>query len=77
MHTNGIKVVFGIPKEIKQIVNAPPGKQRLKMRPRKFTSLYVKTDDGIQHYALEDRGDCWHVNPALRQGMNCRLELEQ
>ncbi len=68
-----IRVVFGVPKEIKPIVNAPAGKQRLRLRNKCAAQLFVKTLEGIRHFVLVDDGDVWRVDYALEQGRNKRL----
>lgn len=64
-------VVWGV-QPIKPIVNAPAGKQRIRMRNRDCARLFVRDGDSIRHFILEDCGDFWRVNPSLEQGANYR-----
>lgn len=68
---SGIRPVLGI-KPIKPIHNAPPGKQRLRMRNNSVAKLFVRTADSIRCFVLEDRDHYWSVNPNLEQGANHR-----
>ena len=65
----GRRIVFGVRPPL-PIINAPPGRQRLKMRNKSAARLYVKTDSSIREFVLEDRGDHWFVDPKLEQGSN-------
>jgi hypothetical protein len=69
----GKRVIFGIPKEIKPIFDAPFGKQRLRFRAKSTGRLFVKTPEGIRHFVLVDDGDVWRVDYDLEQGRNVRL----
>lgn len=70
----GVKVVWGIPKEFKPIVNAPLGKQRLRFRNTSAGRLFVKTPRGIRHFVLVDDGPVWRVDYSLEQGRNLRRD---
>lgn len=69
---NPVKVLWGVPPEIKPIFDAPFGKQRLRLRNRSAARLFVKTPEGIRHFILVDDGDVWRVDYSLEQGMNVR-----
>ena len=56
----GERCVFGI-QDPKKIIGAPEGRQRLRLRSNGFARLFVKTDDGIREFCLEDGGDHWRV----------------
>lgn len=66
----GINVVRGV-QEPKEIIGAPDGKQRLRMRSREYARLFVKTENGIREFALQDCGFCWR--PVFEYGRNQRL----
>jgi hypothetical protein len=67
----GPKFVFGI-QELKPIIGAPDGRRKLVMRHNCIARFFVRSADGIRHYALEDRGDHWYCNPDWLQGGNFR-----
>lgn len=67
-----LKVIWGIPGIIKPIRNAPEGRQRIRLRNNKCAELFVKTPEGIRRFVLENKEDCWWVNPKLEQGRNIR-----
>lgn len=48
MKTQGLRVVWGIPTEIKPVVNAPPGKQRLRFRAKECGRVFIKTAQGTR-----------------------------
>lgn len=60
----GIKIVWGV-REPMPIHNAPAGRQRLRMRNKSPVKLFIKTEDGIRCFALEDRGDIWFCNHSI------------
>lgn len=68
----GIKCVWGVPPEIKPIKCDCEGRQRLRLRNTEAARLFVKTDSGIHHFILVDKGDHWFADPELEQGRNLR-----
>ena len=56
----GLKAVLGI-RDLRPIVGAPEGKQRIRMRVNDFARLYVRTADGLRAFILTDNGDTWGV----------------
>lgn len=66
----GFKVVFGIPKEIKPITNAPEGRQRFRFRSKQPARLYVKTQNGIKGFYIIDKEDHLEVGAILMFGLN-------
>jgi len=68
----GLKVVHGV-RDLKPIFGAPEGRQRLRMRNDVAAKLFVKTNDGIRCFCLEDCGDRWFCNPKLEHGRNVRF----
>lgn len=70
----GIKVVWGVPPEIKPIDAPPyPGRMRLRFRNKAAGRVYFKTETSIRCFILEDKGASWFVNPILEQGRNQKL----
>jgi len=69
---NGIKVVWGVPKEIRVVIGGPIGRIRLRLRNHHPALAYIKTGDGIRVFVLEDLGACWGINLNLEQGRNVR-----
>ncbi len=61
----GLKIVHGVPLEIKPISGAPLGKYRLRLRAKDVAKLFVKTATGIRALLLEDKGDSWLARPDL------------
>ena len=66
----GVKGVFGVPKELRPIVGAPEGKQRLRLRTAQFAEFYVKNDTGIRRFHLRDDTEHWTV--LYENGRNVR-----
>ena len=56
---HGTKIVWGIPKEIKPLLNTFPGRIRFRFRPGSWGKVYFKTDESIRCFILEDCGDHW------------------
>lgn len=69
--TRGPKVVFGVPSEIKPIVDAPEGRQRLRFRNRDVACLFIKTPGGIRKFHIEERDGKWI--PCFEQARNLRI----
>jgi hypothetical protein len=67
----GRKIAYGIPRIIKEISQAPPGRQRLRLRADKPAVLFVKDKTGIRAFQLEDRKYAWV--PLFEMGRNIRL----
>lgn len=63
----GTRIVWGIPKEQKPIMDLPEGKLRLRFRNNNWGKGFLKTSNGILHFALEDCGDYWKP---IMQGAN-------
>ncbi len=47
------------------------------MRSRAPAKLFVKTDDGLRCFLLEDRGDHWFCRTDFEQGRNIRLQTSE
>jgi hypothetical protein len=71
MNVTGIKIVFGIPKEIRPLANAPAGRRRFKFRNHSAGMVVIKEPCGARGYVLTDLGDRWGL---LAQGRNLRTE---
>ena len=65
-------LIWGVSDEIKPITDAPPGKQRIRMRRKDCAKLYVRDSKGIRSFILRDKGDHWEVDYDLGQGRNYR-----
>lgn len=63
----GIKVVWGVPKEIKPIIGLPSGKVRLRLRNTSVGRVFVHTTEGIHHFVILDNGETWGL---MAQGRN-------
>lgn len=70
----GFKIVHGI-RELRPIFGAPEGQHRLRMRNDGAATLFVRTDNGLRAFALEDCGDRWFANPKLEQRANLRVRV--
>jgi hypothetical protein len=70
---NGVRVVWGIPMELKPVTGLsemPHFHFRLKLRPKAPASVYMRTEDGLREFILKDCGDHWE--PAFEVGRNYR-----
>ena len=67
--------VWGIPDQIKPLLNAPEGRQRLRFRNRDVGRLFVLTPDGIRHFYIKVVGDHWE--PGIEMGRNFRLNTKR
>lgn len=65
----GLKIIWGVPEEIKPIVPTPQGKVRFRFRNKSFGRVYIKSGNIISEYALIDNGESWGLLP---QGKNIR-----
>jgi hypothetical protein len=71
MNQTGIKVVIGVPTEIKPLANAPEGQGRFRFRPGSVATVVIRKNVRARQYVLTDLGDKWGL---LAQGMNLRTE---
>ena len=62
--------VWGIPAEIKPVLNAPAGRLRLRFRNKDVGRLFVLTTAGIRHFYIKVVGDHWE--PGMELGCNSR-----
>lgn len=74
MKLTGIKVVMGVPKELKPLANAPAGRQRFRFRNTSVATVVIKEADGARRYVLTDLGEIWGL---LTQGRNVRRQGER
>lgn len=65
----GQKIVWGVT-EPRPIVGAVPGRQRIRMRAKAAAVLFVRAEDGIRKFYLNDLGHAW--SPSLEIGRNHR-----
>jgi len=68
--TRGINFVWGVPGEIKPVLNAPAGRMRLRFRHRDIGRMFVLTPEGIRHFGIKIVGDHWE--PGYEHGRNFR-----
>jgi hypothetical protein len=66
-----VKVVIGVPAELKPLLNAPAGRRRFRFRNTGIATVTIKEPDGARRYVLTDLGDKWGL---LLQGRNLRRE---
>lgn len=64
------KVVVGVPMDIKPIIGAPDGQQRIRLRNTSVGKVFIKTADGIRCFILADCGSHWA--PIWEQARNAR-----
>jgi hypothetical protein len=53
-----LKAVFGVRPRL-PLIHFPPGKVRIKLRPKEFAIAYVKSDDGIQSFFVGECNGYW------------------
>lgn len=70
MIVKGMHLVFGI-QPMKPIEGLPPGKVRIRQRPRSAMKVYVRDDRSIRCFFCIDAGDVWKA--AVETGRNVRL----
>ena len=75
MVTSGTRVVFGIPSQIPLIKNLPDGRVRFRFRNTRTARIYIKSENVVRCFVLEDCGDHWNCNPRLIQGANIRQPI--
>ena len=67
-------LIWGIPSEIKPVLNAPAGRMRLRFRNKDVGRLFVLTPEGIRHFHIKVVGDHWE--PGAELGRNFRPQPE-
>ena len=67
---SGINFVWGVPSEIKPVLNAPAGRMRLRFRNKDIARMFVLTPEGIRHFGIKIVDDHWE--PGFEQGRNLR-----
>lgn len=71
--TSGVRVVYGIPKELKPIKDAPDGIRRFKFRNTDAGRVFIKNGNITRHFILLDRPDHWGL---MEQGLNLKSEIK-
>lgn len=66
--TCGVKIVWGLPAEVKPIACDIPGTVRLVLGHREAARAYIETPKGCSRcFVLIDEGDRWIVDPRMEQ----------
>ena len=66
--------IWGVPDEIKPVLNAPEGRMRLRFRNKDVGRLFVLTPQGVRHFYIKIVGDHWE--PGAELGRNFRPKSE-
>jgi hypothetical protein len=67
--------IFGVHKP-KPLRGFPPGKVRLRLRNTEFARGFVRDENGIRHFILQESEGFWEPMPGCEQGRNFRLSHE-
>lgn len=68
----GLRVVCGVPADIKPITGVPEGKMCLRLRGDAIAQLFVRTKTGTRKMLLEDKGDTWLARADMTVAQNIR-----
>jgi len=69
--TKGIPHVFGVVDPL-PLSGFPPGRIKLRMRPMNFAFAFVKTEEGIRKFAIQEKDGLWI--PSFEQSRNQTFE---
>jgi len=62
INTLGWNLVLDVPRNCKRIIDLPAGARiRLRLRNGHFAKVFVRTENGIQSYLVEDIGEFWKL----------------
>jgi len=65
----GVRVVWGVPNEMKELRGVIPGKRRYRFRNTKVGEVFVRGEHHFRHYLLLEKGTHWE---GMVQGQNTR-----